>query len=105
MPSVKSLAGIPIIADEPSCDIPPTGGDGNPSIPTGISVAASVANLLPTANAGLTPLKGVYASDGLVPVPVKLAMRIRRGEFIDMGELRHEFWLYTWDDDVQKPDT
>ena len=30
--------------------------------------------------------------DGIPPVPVKLAARIRKGEFIDMGELLPKFW-------------
>ena len=34
--------------------------------------------------------EGVYVGEGLPPVPLKVARRIRAGEFIDMGELLPE---------------
>ncbi len=52
-----------------------------------------VTNLLPQANDFLAlPSDGVYVGDGLAPLPTKLAARIRRGEYIDMGELLPESW-------------
>ena len=105
MPPVESLAGIPVIADGPNLATPPTGGADGHAIPPGISVAASLANLLPAANESLSlPSNGVYVGDGLVPVPAKLAARIREGNFIDMGELLPEFWCHTREEDGQKPD-
>ncbi len=35
---------------------------------------------------------GVYVGEGLPPVPTKLADKIRRWEFVEMGELLPEFW-------------
>ncbi len=61
----------------------------------GKEVAASVtlANLLPSASSALTQsVEGVYMGEGVPPVPVRLAARIRRGEYIEMGELLPEFW-------------
>ena len=62
----------------------------------GSSPAALLTNLLPQANAGLeAALGGIYVGDGLAPVPQKLADRIHRWEFIDMGELLPEFGSVT----------
>ena len=59
----------------------------------GLSPAALMANLLPYANASLQhQMVGAYVGDGLPPVPPKLAAKIRRWEFIEMGELLPEFW-------------
>lgn len=56
------------------------------------SAAAMLAKLLPLANLSLQlPTGGVYMGDGITPVPVKSAAKIRRGEFVDMGELLLEF--------------
>lgn len=41
------------------------------------------------------PAEGVYVGDGSSPVPVRLAGKIRRGEYVDMGELLPEFWTGT----------
>ena len=41
------------------------------------------------------PESGVYLGEGLPPVPVKLAVKIRKGEFVEMGELLPEFWSST----------
>ncbi len=50
-----------------------------------LSVAATLTNLLPSAGAALSrSSEGVYMEDGVPPVPVKLAVRICRGEYIDM---------------------
>ena len=57
-------------------------------------VTATLTNLLPYVGDLLTmPDLGVYLGEGLPPVPDKLAAKIRRGEFIEMGELLPEFWL------------
>ena len=34
----------------------------------------------------------IYIGEGLLPVPAKLAVRIKHSEFIDMAELLPEFW-------------
>ncbi len=68
-------------------------GSGPPVIPWSASGTGAVANLLPQAASDLPPtLPGVYVGDGRPPVPQKLADRILRWEFIDMGELLPEFW-------------
>ena len=56
----------------------------------------------PTANGQFHPQHGsggVYVGDGLPPVPAKLAAKIRRGEFVEMGELLPEFWSAPRDKD------
>lgn len=54
--------------------------------PTGASVAAKLTNLLPMANVALSAGSGgIYVGNGLPPVPLKLAAKIRRGEFIENG--------------------
>ena len=66
-----------------------------------MSVAAMLANLLPLTNSSLQlPSEGVYVGDGIPPVPAKLAAKIRRGEFVDMGELLSEFWSTPKEDDT-----
>ncbi len=35
---------------------------------------------------------GIYIGEGLPPVPLKLAERIRRWNFVDMSELLSELW-------------
>ena len=71
--------------------------------PTGVCTANSLTNLLQQAMASLTPaLAGVYVGDGLPPVPQRLADKINRWEFIDMGKLLPEFWLVPKDEDLAK---
>ena len=66
------------------------------------SVAAMMANLLPQATPGQANVSpGVYVGEGLPPVPMKIAVKIRRGEFIDMGELLPKFWAPPWENDPQ----
>ena len=68
----------------------------------GASIAAKLANLLPSANAELAPVsEGVYVGDGLPPVPTKLAAKIRKGEFVEMGELLPEFWSSHRKEDIE----
>ena len=65
--------------------------------------AALLMNLLPQAGESLLPARdGVYVGDGIPPVPAKLATKIRRGEFIDMGELLPEFWSAQDDGEARK---
>ena len=71
-------------------------------VPAGVSVAAKLANLLPSANAELAPVsEGVYIGDGLPPAPTKLAAKIRKGEFVEMGELLPEFWSSHREKDIE----
>ena len=35
---------------------------------------------------------GTYVGDGMPPVPARLAAKIQRWEFVEMGELLPEFW-------------
>ena len=54
----------------------------------GMGVTATITNLLLYAGGLLTmPESGVYLGEGLPPVPDKLAAKIRKGEFVEMGEL------------------
>ena len=99
MPPTGALDGIPTVTDPP-------GGEGHDTTtPSGVSIAAKIANLLQGAATGLTqPSKGIYIGDGLPPVPPKLAAKIQKGEFVDMGELLPEFWATAKDDEGAKPD-
>ncbi len=93
MPGAHLLGSIPCMEGSSSSarGVSTTVESGDP----GKEVAASVtlANLLPSASSALTQsVEGVYMGEGVPPVPVKLAARIRRGEYIEMGELLPEFW-------------
>ena len=91
MPPVSALAGIPQI--EGVQEEGPRGPPTSEAISHGPSVTSMLANLLPLANSSLQqPSEGVYMGDGIPPVPAKLAARIRKGEFVEMGELLPEFW-------------
>ena len=51
------------------------------------------------------PDSGVYLGEGLPPVPDKLAAKIRRGEFVEMGELLPEFWSPTKGEEESSKET
>ena len=74
----------------------PTHSSGATPGPSGLTSSGSTAsvltNLLPafTAKGGMVG-EGVYVGDGRPPIAPKLAQRIRRWEFVDMGELLPEF--------------
>ena len=52
-----------------------------------------VANILPFASSVLdSPSQGVYVGEGLPPVPLKLAKKIQRSEFVEMAQMLPEFW-------------
>ena len=46
--------------------------------------------------------EGVYVGEGTPPVPMRLAAKIRRGEFTDMGELLTEFWSTYHEEDPKQ---
>ena len=104
MPAQGSLTGIPVISapegtshrGEPSTA---AGGAAIPALTT-----ASLTNLLSNTNPSLASAMG-YIGDGLPPVPPALAAKIRRGAFVDMGELLPEFWAMTKEDTGMKSDT
>jgi hypothetical protein len=74
------------------------GATGTPPEASG-SAAAALTNLLQfVRDARKIPLEGVYISDGIPPVPDMLASKIRRGEFVEMGELLLEFWCQKVED-------
>ena len=86
LPSGDALAAIPRVDGRPPRGI---GADRASDAP----VSMVIGNLLPQANTTLTlPSEGVYVGDGLPPVPPKLATKIRRGDFVEMGKLLPEFW-------------
>ena len=89
-------------------------GTGNPE--DGSSSSKQISNLLhdlgvkvssdevqgPSAQQGGT---GTYVSDGLPPVPAKIAAKIGRWEFIEMYELLPEFWTQKGDEVASKTST
>ncbi len=65
--------------------------------------AGALVNLLPMVGPDLKlPVGGAYVWEGLPPVPAKLAGKIRRWEFVEMGELLPEFW--TAKEEVERKD-
>jgi hypothetical protein len=71
----------------------PLEGDGR------TTVLAMITNLLPQANSTLTlASESVYMVDGLPLVLLKLAAKIGRDEFVEMGDLLPEFRA-AWRDD------
>ena len=101
MPSGEALARVPCIGggttSSATGDTNPT-HEGGPSLPSGASVSATLATLLPSSG----PLsEGEYVGDGLPPVPAKVAAKIRRGEFVEMGELLPEFLASQREDDPE----
>ena len=99
MPSLAALAGLPSLKDS-STQLDPTllpdegAGKGTSSTTPGMSGSStSITNLLPFVGDSLKiRSEGVYIGDGIPPIPDKLATKIRRGEFVEMGELLPEFW-------------
>lgn len=78
--------------------------------PSGLTAAASMAatltNLLPLSNMkGNNAVEGVYIGDGRPPIPAKLAQKIRRWEFVDMGELLPEFAQSDDEATIKRPST
>ncbi len=95
MPSREALEGLPVVEGSLPAGTKPTevAWIGSNHVNQMAPATQTVTNLLPQANDSLAlPSDGVYVGDGLAPVPAKLAARIRRGEYIDMGELLPEFW-------------
>ncbi len=96
MPSLEALSAIPRIEGTQPLPLTPSGASRNSE-----SRAGWVDNLLPLANASLfRPSEGVYLGEGIPLAPAKLAARIRRGEFVEMGELLPEFWSGATDEDA-----
>ena len=85
MPLTTALAGLPL-AESPLATVSPS-EEAPPAV-------MSLLNLLPLASPTLRlPTAGAYVGDGMPPVPAKLAAKIRRWEFVEMGELLPEFWV------------
>ena len=112
MPPPASLQGIPVISPAATAgsDLPvtaPTSGSGGSTgspadpivaatlgAPAGDGASSELCNLLPSlglATEAASPA-GIYVGEGLLPVPAKLAERIKKWEFVDMAELLPEFW-------------
>ena len=87
LPTVSTMLGpLPTLRVHPPI-VPPGGVDAAPS------VASVMCNLLSVGGVGPTTRSpGVYVGEGLLPVPVKLAERIQRWDFVDMAELLPEYW-------------
>ena len=111
LPNSGALTEIPLIGGSPPPNpstnpglekLPALGG--LPSLAwsstSNAGISATITNLLPYAGGSLTmPSAGVYLGEGIPPVPDKLAAKIRRGEYIEIGELLPEFWSSAKGDD------
>ena len=75
MPPAAALAGLPNIGATLA-----TGGSGG-------EMTTMVLSDLLTAGGpgGMVPATGAYVGDGMPPVPAKLAAKVRRWEFVEMG--------------------
>lgn len=100
MPPLASLVGLPsmkVRLTAPTADTLDTIMLVTSSLAAGPGPSrgtAQVANLLPWSLPEMTPdpQGGIYMGEGLPPVPLKLAIRIRRHEFVEMAEMLPEFW-------------
>ena len=100
MPPPASLVGLPSMTGRltaPTTDTLDTVTSVTSSLAAGPGPSGSVAqvaNLLPWLLPEMTPdpQGGIYVGEGLPPVPLKLAVRIRRHEFVKMAEILPEFW-------------
>ena len=108
MPPESALRGIPTVLTTPSegeasvamtlirGEDTPAPGTGSP----GGSVTALLTNLLPQTKMGpASGAQGVYVGEGLL---VKLATKIQRSAYVDMGELLPELWGSTNEKDQPK---
>ena len=111
MPPEPALRGIPTVLSAPS--------EGEASVATTLVGGADTPSPKPRGGRGLgdrvadkpAPTgqhgprlrrAGVYVGEGMPSVPAKLAAKIRRGTYVDMGELLPEFWSPTREDDQPK---
>ena len=99
MPPAEALMAVPVTleASAPSLGTPVEATQYPinvlDSTPTSASVASTLCNLLTIAgSSGQSLGTGIYIGVGLPPVPLKLAEKIRRWEFVDMAGLLPEFW-------------
>ena len=105
MPPAASLADLPLAGAGPHTSQAVRLISASTTLATGTSPAPAVpqvTNLLPWIQPEPTadPHGGVYVGEGLPPVPVKLAERIRRWDYVDMAELLPEFWPVAKPDDT-----
>ena len=99
MPPRQALVGLPLLerSQLPSGGVADDSSTGSKKGTSSSSI--SLTNLLQFVGEDLKlPSEGVYVGDGIPPVPEKLAAKIRRGEFIELGELLPEFWTVKGED-------
>ena len=83
MPPAAALAGLPSIGATSAPD--GSGGETTTMVLSDLLTAGGPS--------GTVPAAGAYVGDGMPPVPAKLAAKVRRWEFVEMGELLPEFWV------------
>ena len=83
MPPAAALAGLPSIGETSAPD--GSGGETTTMVLSDLLTAGGPG--------GMVPAAGAYVGDGMPPVPAKLAAKVRRWEFVEMGELLPEFWV------------
>ena len=85
---ISQILGAPLVALATDATTPNAERDvsGLSPVAHGDSASALLANLLPQASSGIALVaKDVYVGEGLPLVPAKVAAKIRRGAFVDMG--------------------
>ncbi len=95
MPSATALVGLPVCGTGRATAQSELARSERDGTGEGRADAANalLTNLLHQTPGGhVAVARGVYIGEGLAPVPRKLADRIWKWEFIDMGELLPEFW-------------
>lgn len=94
MPNMEALEGLPHIKGPRHIPKPIRAGGISEKDPE-VSASHRLLNLLLQAGTCMSltpPSEVVYVGDGITPVPTKLAAKISKGQYIDMGELLPEFW-------------
>lgn len=103
MPPASALAGVPLIGQMGTSGT----GLGPLTPPVGINTVATAVPLpgqqaevplfSPVAGQSYTAASSsvTYVGEGIAPVPKKVADKILRWDFVEMGELLPEFWLST----------
>ena len=98
LPNEEELQNVLVVSEKPSGSQGPL-----PTVEQKMErLSKSVITKVPTKGELPESKEGVYVGEGLPPVPLKVAKKIRRGEFVEMEELLPELCPATRDGDDTK---